>query len=286
MYQTLISTSELFLHLNDPEWAILDCRFTLDDSEKSRNDYEKAHIPGALYAHLNEDLSGAAIPGVTGRHPLPDVGVAAQTFARWGIGSGVQVVAYDDMGGSLAAARAWWIAHWMGHAAAAVLDGGWQKWLREGRPVRGGLETRLARRFEPSPRQELLASTDEVELIRQDPTSRLFDARSGERYCGQNETIDPVGGHIPGAVLAPRSENLNPDGVFLGVDILRDRYQALLGDISPNRAVFYCGSGVTATHNILAMQHAGLGWTRLYVGSWSEWITDPQRPIATGDQPG
>jgi thiosulfate/3-mercaptopyruvate sulfurtransferase len=283
MFQTLISTSELYLHLDDSEWVIVDCRFNLADVTKSRRDYFQAHIQGAQYAHLDEELSGPIIPGVTGRHPLPDVSVLAQTFSRWGIGPGVQVVVYDDAGGALAAARAWWMLHWLGHASAAVLDGGWQKWLKESKPVRSGLEARPARVFSPSPDWGMVSNTADVDNIRRDSTWRLIDARSTGRYHGQNETIDPVAGHIPGAISAHYAENLNSDGVFWRPEVLRERYEVLLGEVPPENTVFYCGSGVTATHNILAMQHAGLGWSRLYVGSWSEWITDPRRPVATGD---
>ena len=281
-YTTLISTTDLALHIADPNWAIVDCRFSLAEPERGRRDYAQAHIPGAVYAHLNEDLSGSVVRGQTGRHPLPAVDVFAQTLSQWGIDSSSQVVAYDDSGGSMAA-RLWWMLHWLGHDAAAVLDGGWPKWLREERAGRSGSETRSPRVFTPRPRPEWVVATDDVMAAWGDARFQLFDARTTDRYRGENETIDPVAGHIPGAQSAPYPGNLDPSGVFLPPEKLRARFEALLGDGSTDRAVFYCGSGVTAAHNILAMAHAGLGEARLYAGSWSEWITDPRRPIAVGE---
>jgi thiosulfate/3-mercaptopyruvate sulfurtransferase len=191
----------------------------------------------------------------------------------------VQVVAYDDAGGALAAVRLWWMLRWLGYEAAAVLDGGWSKWLAEGRPVRGGEESRAPRQFQPHLRPELLVDTAAVEAARQNVTYRVLDARAAERYHGQNETIDPVAGHIPEALSAPYLENLAAEGVFRPRDELRQRYGELLGETPTDRVICYCGSGVTAIHDLLAMLHAGLGEGRLYAGSWSEWITDPDRPI-------
>ena len=277
-YTTLISTAELALHLADPDWAIVDCRFALADPERGRRDYARAHIPGAIYAHLNEDLSGPIVPGVTGRHPLPAIEFAAARFSDWGIDQQVQVVAYDDSGGSIAA-RLWWLLRWLGHEAVAVLDGGWPKWQDEAHPVGDGAALRSARRFVPHPRSDLLVTTAEVESRLYDAGSSYFDARTADRYRGENETIDPIAGHIPGAISAPYPDNLKPDGTFRSDDELLRRFTELLGDTPAEYGAFYCGSGVTAAHNILALKHAGLGDARLYAGSWSEWITDPQRPI-------
>lgn len=279
-YKTLISTNELAAHLDNPEWAIFDCRFSLDRPERGCEDYRAAHIPGAIYAHLDKDLSGPVVAGKTGRHPLPEPAAAAEKFSSWGIGPGVQVVVYDDAGGALAAVRLWWMLRWLGHEAAAVLDGGWNRWIAEGRAVREGVESRPARTFTPAPRPGMLAAVDEVEKLRQDPSYRLFDVRAAERYRGQSETIDPVAGHIPGAISAPYMDNLTPDGLFRPPAELEQHYQRYLGKTPPERAVFYCGSGVTSIHSILAMLHAGLGEARLYAGSWSEWIADPERPVA------
>jgi thiosulfate/3-mercaptopyruvate sulfurtransferase len=272
-YTTLISPAELLPHLNDRKWLVVDCRFSLADPSIRQSHYLLSHIAGAVYAHVNEDLSGPILPGKTGRHPLPTVERAAETFSRLGIRAGVQVVAYDDMGGALGAARLWWMLRWLGHEAVAVLDGGWQRWVKKDRPVKEGLETRPAQNFLARPHPEMIAERAEVEAICFDPAYRLLDARSAERYRGENETIDPVAGHIPGALSAPYANNLTPEGNFCPVGELRARYQAILGGIPAENAIIYCGSGVSAAHDILAMVHAGLNQPRLYPGSWSEWIT-------------
>lgn len=278
-YTTLISTQVLSEHLNDPDWAIVDCRFSLADPAYGRREYLQAHIPGAVYAHLDEDLSAQVVPGKTGRHPLPGPTQAARVFSRLGIGPGIQVVAYDDAGGALAAVRLWWMLRWLGRRAVAVLDGGWQRWLEEGCPVKPGFEPRRRREFTPEPHPEMMVTAEDIEAVRLDPAYRVFDARSADRYRGENEVIDPVAGHIPGAISAPYLDNLAPEGTFRPVEELRAYYEALLADAPAEKAVFYCGSGVTSIHNILAMLHAGLGESRLYAGSWSEWITDPRRPV-------
>ncbi|CAG0937349.1 thiosulfate/3-mercaptopyruvate sulfurtransferase [Thermoflexales bacterium] len=275
---TLITTHELARHLDDPDWAIFDCRFSLADPERGRRDYLHEHIPGAIYAHINAELSGPIIPGVTGRHPLPTRNELVARFSEWGIDQRVQVVVYDDSGGSMAA-RLWWLLRWLGHAAVAVLDGDWRKWKSEGRPIRDGVAIRPSRRFVPQSRSELLITSEEVESRLHADQHKLFDSRTADRYRGENETLDPIAGHIPGAISAPYPDNLNPDGTFRSVEELRARFTALLEDTPADHAAFYCGSGVTAAQNILALKHAGLGDAQLYAGSWSEWITDPHRPI-------
>jgi len=283
-FTTLIDPETLQAHLDDPDWVVVDCRFSLSDPAYGRRAYQDAHIPGAVYAHLDEDLSGPIVPGRTGRHPLPDPDRLAQKLGAWGIDNRTQVVAYDDAGGAFAA-RLWWLLGWLGHDAVAVLDGGWSRWVREGRPVRSGIETRSPRTFVPRIRPERVVSADEVLQHLHDPAWRLLDARAPARYRGEQEPIDPVAGHIPGAVNAPFAENLTPDGTFRPSEQLRQRFEALLGDVPSERVVCYCGSGVTAAHNLLAMAHAGLPGARLYAGSWSEWITDPRRPVARGAAP-
>lgn len=282
IYSTFISTATLEKHLGAADWAVVDCRFSLDDADRGRRDYLQSHIPGAVYAHLNEDLSGPIVPGKTGRHPLPEIETFCQTLGRWGIGPGVQVVVYDDWGGAMAA-RLWWMLRWLGHDAVAVLDGGWPCWHREGRPVKGGNESRPEQEFTPNQRDGLVVDARQVEAIREDPDWLLLDSRSSERYRGENETIDPIAGHIPGAVSAPYANNLDEDEMIQTPEMLRSRFDALLADTPPERAVFYCGSGVSAAQNLLAMAYAGITGSKLYVGSWSEWITDPRRPISMGD---
>jgi len=280
-YTTLVSAAELARYLFDPDWAVVDCRFTLGRPERGWQSYQQAHVPGAVYAHLEADLSGPVVPGKTGRHPLPSVQDVARSFGQWGIGPGVQVVAYDDAGGSIAA-RLWWMLRWLGHNDAAVLDGGWHQWQRMRYPTRGGVESRPPRAFVPRPRPELVVDAADVLASRDDPTVCIVDARAADRYRGENEAIDPVAGHIPGAISGPFAENLGPDGCFRAPAELRARFQTLLGATARNRAIFYCGSGVTAAHNLLALAYVGLGDARLYPGSWSEWIVDPARPIERG----
>lgn len=283
IYRTLISAAELAEHLDDPGWVIVDSRFGLADPGLGRCNYLASHIAGAVFADLNLDLSLPHQPGKTGRHPLPGVEHSAALFSRLGIGTGVQVVAYDDLGGALAAVRTWWMLRWLGHEAVTLLDGGWQAWQQGGYPVRPGEESRPPCLFTPQPRPELIVTSAEVEARRLDPAYRLLDARTPERFRGENETIDPVAGHIPGAISASYGGNLNPDGTFRSPEQLRRRFQRLLDGVPAGNSISYCGSGVTAIHDILAMLHAGLGEGRLYVGSWSEWITNPARPVAVGE---
>jgi len=282
-YTTLISMQELAAHLDDPAWAVVDCRYRAKDPEYGLRAYRQSHVAGAVYAHPDRDLAGPVLPGRTGRHPLPAVEVLAEKLSGWGIDAGVQVAAYDDAGGALAAARLWWLLRWLGHTAVAVLDGGWQAWEREGLPVRAGDEGRVRRDFRPRLRPEMVVDAQAVQRLLCDPDMRLLDARAADRFRGQNETLDPVAGHIPGALSAPYAENLGTDGRFKPPEELRTRYQALLAGQPAERVVLYCGSGVTANHDLLALMHAGLGEARLYAGSWSDWILDPSRPVATGE---
>ncbi|MCB9076138.1 MAG: sulfurtransferase [Anaerolineaceae bacterium] len=277
-YTTLISAEELAEQLFEPGWVVVDCRFVLTDVDRGRQDYQASHIAGAVYAHLDEDLSGPIIPGQTGRHPLPDIDKLARALSGWGIDQKTQVVAYDGGGGGIAA-RLWWLLRWLGHNAVAVLDGGWANWPQFGYPVRSGIEANTAKTFTPRPRPELIFDAEAVEKIRTDPAYRLGDARGADRFRGENETLDPVAGHIPGAISLPFAANLGPDQRFLPVEKLKERFQAALEETPAEHTVFYCGSGVTAAHNVLAMVHAGRGEARLYPGSWSEWITEKKRPV-------
>lgn len=283
-YQTLITPQELYAHLGDENWAIIDVRFTLGDPQRGRNDYLQAHIPGAVYVHLEDEMCAPVIPGKTGRHPLLPAQETADLFNKLGIDEHVQVVAYDDWtpAPGAVAARLWWMLRWLGHRNVAVLDGGWQAWVNANYPSQSGNQRRSPRQFTPQLHLELYASTADTAAALLYPQWKVFDSRTADRYRGENETIDPVAGHIPGAINAPYIENCQPDGRFRPTEELRQRFSALLGETNPSQAIFYCGSGVTAAHNVLALAHAGLGDARLYVGSWSEWITDPERPISTG----
>lgn len=279
---TLVSTRELDAHRLDPDWVIVDCRFDLQQPDWGQQAHAASHIPGAVYAHLDRDLSGAKT-GRNGRHPLPDPAALARTFSAWGIGPRTQVAAYDQANG-VWASRLWWLLRWMGHPAAAVLEGGLARWTAEGRPVRGGEESRARADFAGQPQVGLAASAGEVERVRQQAAARLIDARAPERYRGEVEPLDPVAGHIPGAVNGYHLDNVDADGAFLAPAALRARFQALIGGTAPADVVVYCGSGVSAAHTLLAMEVAGLPGARLYPGSWSEWCADPGRPVARGER--
>jgi len=278
MFTTLVSTAVLASHMDDP--VIVDCRSRLDDERWGEREYQAAHIPGAVYADLNRDLSGSKT-GTNGRHPLPDPRVLAQTFGRLGIAAGAQVIAYDQDNGSWAS-RLWWLLRWMGHDAVAVLDGGFAKWIAEGRPTRSGPEQHAAREFFATPRAEMTVDVAAVASHVGSRDWRLIDARAPERYRGEKEPIDRTPGHIPGAVNHFFGGNLAPDLTFKTPEALRADFAPALGDAPIDRVICYCGSGVTACHNLLAMEHAGIHGAKLYVGSWSEWSADPSRPVEKG----
>jgi thiosulfate/3-mercaptopyruvate sulfurtransferase len=285
-HETLVDVDTLAARLGDPSWRVVDCRFTLADPEAGPREHARATIPGAIHAHLDQDLSAPVIPGVTGRHPRPSRKCFAATLGRWGIDADTQVVAFDDMGGAFAA-RLWWMLRWAGHRAAAVLDGGISAWTALGHPLAPGRPFEgTPTRFELGPSLVASVSAQEVLAVLDDPTVVVLDARAAPRYRGENETTDPIAGHIAGARSAPFIENLGEGGRFRSPAELRARFEERLAGTAPERAITYCGSGVTACHDVLAMAHAGLPPARLYPGSWSEWITDPSRPRAIGDEAG
>jgi thiosulfate/3-mercaptopyruvate sulfurtransferase len=279
-FTTLISTAALALHMDDPAFAIVDCRYQLDDGSWGEREYASAHIPGAVYADLGRDLAGPK-SGTNGRHPLPDPHALAQFFGRLGIASGMQVVAYDQNNGMFAS-RLWWLLRWLGHDAVAVLDGGLGTWMAEGRPTSSGAERREPRAFVGSPRAGMAIDVDAVASRIGSADVRLVDARAPERYRGESEPIDKTPGHIPGAANHFFQWNLDEHGRFQSPEHLRARFKDSLGDTPPRQVVCYCGSGVTACHNLLALEHAGLKGARLYAGSWSEWSSDPSRPVEKG----
>ncbi|MEZ4701985.1 MAG: sulfurtransferase [Rhodothermales bacterium] len=278
-FTTLVSADTLKTHLHDPSWVVVDCRFSLDDTERGRRAYAEGHVSGAYYAHLDEVLSGPILPGKTGRHPLPDPEEFARAVAGWGVTDHTQVVVYDDAGGGVAS-RLWWLLRWIGHERVALLDGGWNAWQQAGGSV--DTATPPAREGAVTVRLDagLVAEAEEVASRREAGDFVLLDARAYERFAGRVEPIDPVAGHIPGARSLPFGGNLDIDGRFLPPERLKARFAPLFEGVEESDVVCYCGSGVTAAHNLLAMAHAGYPGARLYPGSWSEWITDPDRPVA------
>jgi thiosulfate/3-mercaptopyruvate sulfurtransferase len=281
-YATLVSTQELFEHLSDPNWVVFDCRHDLKRPEVGPREYAKSHVPGARFLHVDEDLS-APLTGKNGRHPLPDPEEFARKLGAAGVDRAKQVVAYDAHGGSYAA-RLWWMLRWLGHDAVAVLDGGWGKWLREERPETDAVPMPEPARFAPARRAPAVDTAFVLAHLR-DPSLLVVDARSAERYSGATEPLDPVAGHIPGSINLPFQDNLAAGGVFKSAGALRALWEPLLHGLAPANVVHSCGSGVSACHNLLAMEIAGLSGSRLYAGSWSEWCADPTRPIATGANP-
>jgi thiosulfate/3-mercaptopyruvate sulfurtransferase len=276
-YTTLIDTATLAQHLPDDNWRFVDCRFDLANPAIGAQQFAQGHIPGAVYAHLDDDLSakhGGAVSG--GRHPLPKRERVRARLAQMGIGNETQVVAYDAAGGMFAA-RLWWMLRWIGHDAVAVLDGGWPAWQEGGHPT--GTQASSPDAAVLSMRPALAQWIDVATVLGNiESTARvLIDARAPDRFDGSNETMDPVGGHIPGAVNRFFRTNLDADGRFKPASVLREAFVVLS---QGHPVIHQCGSGVTACHNLLAMQHAGLPAGALYAGSWSEWVSDPLRPVA------
>lgn len=275
----VISSQELAARLAEPTLRLVDCRASLQDVAAGRTAYAKGHLPGASFADLLDDLSGPIVPGQTGRHPLPLLETFTGKVRAWGIGATSRVVVYDDAAGAFAA-RLWWLLRWLGHDRVAVLDGGFPAWVAQGLPVTDEITPLAPGDFTPRPRVELLVAAKELETP-QSLSRKLFDARAPERFRGDVEPIDPVAGHIPGAVNLPFADNLK-DARFRSPAELRERFARALDGTAPEAAIVYCGSGVTACHDVLAFAHAGLALPRLYAGSWSEWIADPTRPTAKG----
>jgi thiosulfate/3-mercaptopyruvate sulfurtransferase len=279
----LIDAPSLALHLGDPRWVIVDCRFTLTEPAAGRAAYSRAHIPGARYADLDRDLSRA--PSATdGRHPLPTRDVFAARLGSWGIDNDSTVVAYDEGSGAVAA-RLWWMLGWLGHERRLVLDGGFASWEAAHLPVGAAAPPREPVHFVPRVvAEDAVVSASEIPGVLA-AGGLLVDARGATRYRGEQEPIDPVAGHVPGAVNRPFSDNVTAAGTFKAAAELEHELAALLGGRDPNTVVAMCGSGVTACHLLLAMAVAGLDGGRLYAGSWSEWIRDPSRPIRRGAAP-
>lgn len=283
MTNTALIDADALAALPAGKTLIVDCRFDLADPGKDERDFLTAHIPGAVHASLDRDLSDLSKPGL-GRHPLPDAQVFSHTLSRWGWGPEQRIVAYDDNGGALAAARLWWMLRIAG-IAASVLDGGWRAWCEAALPVEQGAEkeraaTRVEVRFDPAQ----VVHCDELERLRAQPATLLLDARAAPRYRGEVEPLDAKAGHVPGARNRPFSENLDASGRFKPPANLRAEFAPLLAKRASRDVIHMCGSGVTAAHNLLAMEVAGLPGSRLFAPSWSGWSGDPSRSVATGDE--
>ena len=278
--RTLIQAEELASLLGDARLRIFDCRFDLARPAYGRTAYLDEHLPGALFADLNTDLA-RPVTATSGRHPLPSPAEFEARLRAWGVNADSRVVAYDDNNGAYAA-RLWWMLRWVGHDDVAVLDGGMRRWLQLGLPLTDDVPVPAPGNFLARPRPAMAVSADDVLAASTDPATRMLDARAPERYRGEVEPIDKVAGHIPGARNHPFGMSLDPQGRFLAPAVLRDALRTSLDGAGAERAIVYCGSGVTACHVLLALEHAGLGGARLYPGSWSQWSSDPARPVRTG----
>lgn len=282
-FTTLVSVDQLESGLKLPHWVVIDCRFSLADTSQGETHFQQSRIPGAQYAHLDKHLSSPIVKGVTGRHPLPDADTLEAQFKHWGINNDSQIVAYDDKSGATAS-RLWWLSRWLGHEACAVLDGGFHAWTQAGL----ALDTDNASKISADSRSgQFQRSTSLTTVIEKhqvlDPSLCLLDAREAKRYRGEHEPIDAVAGHIPGALNAPFMENVKADGTFLSVGELQQRFDPILARSENKQLVHYCGSGVTAAHNMLAMAHAQRDPGAMYAGSFSEWTSadDEQFPVAS-----
>lgn len=275
-YSTIVSCEVLAGHLNDPDWRVFDCRHQLSDVSYGEKVYAEGHVPGAFFMHLDRDLS-SPMNGLNGRHPLPDPQLLAGKLGAAGVSSDTQVVVYDDAGG-MVAGRLWWLLRWLGHDRVALLDGGINQWVKEARPL--SVESaQSARAVFGMAQRDWIVSTDEVLANIESNAFCVIDARAPDRFRGENETLDPIGGHIPGARNRFFRDNLDADGLFRPAAELRSEFLSLFAAVEPENTVMQCGSGVSACHNLLAMEIAGLHGARLYAGSWSEWCSDPDRPV-------
>jgi thiosulfate/3-mercaptopyruvate sulfurtransferase len=276
-FTDFISVDEAYLNLDNPDYIFIDCSFLLTDKNWGYEKYAKGHIPGAVYVDLEKDLSGKIIPGVTGRHPLPQKNDLIHLFSSLGINQNKQVVAYDAVSGYMAAARLWWLLKWAGHDAVAVLNGGKKYWISKNLPISDQITLPSQVAFTANFQDRYLASSNEMLELSEMHSGCLIDSRTHDRYLGQNETIDPVAGHIPTAISKPFNINIGGDGLIERKLKLRDFFNE---PALKKNVVFYCGSGVTAAFNILLYVYAGYSFPKLYAGSWSEWITDVNRPIS------
>ena len=277
-FSTVISCEDLAAHLNDPDWRIFDCRHQLSDLAYGEKAYAKGHLPGAFFMHLDRDLA-SPMTGGNGRHPLPDIALLSSKLGAAGVTSKTQVVVYDDAGGMIAG-RLWWLLRWLGHDKVALLDGAMGQWINDGRPLSTEPASSAPAVFAVNQR-DWVVTADAVLTNFAKGEFCLVDARAPDRFRGENETLDPVGGHIPGARIRFFRDNLAADGRFKPAAELRKEWLEILAGVPSESSVMYCGSGVSACHNLLALSLAGLDGARLYAGSWSEWCSDPGRPVQT-----
>ena len=283
MSDVLVSCSELASRLADPDWIILDCQHDLMNHALGRESYARGHIPGAQFVDMEADMAGAKT-GRNGRHPLPTPEAMIAAFSRLGVSAGKRVVAYDNSQNTYAG-RVWWSLRYLGHGNVAVLDGGLGKWVAEGRRVTAEVPAPRPATFTGRPDEAMKVDVAAIVANLGRPGMTVIDARTAERYAGQQEPIDPVAGHIPGAKLRFWKDNINADGTYKPASELRAAFTALAGGAPASEIVHQCGSGVSACHNLIAMEIAGLTGSRLYPGSWSEWCADPARPVARSMTP-
>ena len=279
-YQTIISAEELYKNINNRDWYIFDCRFSLSNPTEGETKFNQAHLPTAQFVNMDKDLASAITPK-TGRHPLPDPEVFIQKLQSWGVSNSSQVICYDDLSGAFAA-RMWWLLKWLGHDDVAVLDGGIDKWNERDLPLETDVHTRTEGTFSGQASHNMWVKVDYVQQQLTLSKINLIDARTKERFTADDSKTDPVPGHVPGAMSYPFSENLSKQGVFLSKSELSERFVNLYAD-EQKEVISMCGSGITACHNLLAMRVAGLPMARLYAGSWSEWIKEKSRPVAIGE---
>ena len=278
-YQTIVSADVLLQNLDNPNWVILDCRDSLMDKEWGYKSYLEGHIPSASYCYLYDDFSSPITP-TTGRHPLPKIEKLAKKLGNWGIEKKTQVVVYDDMSGAFAG-RMWWQLRALGHQNIAVLDGGLKYWIANNKPITTEIVEPVRKDIAVDFHPEQLITVNQVSKNLDEKNFSLLDARAAPRYRGEVEPIDPIAGHVPNALNRDLTMNLDEQGLFLSAEELKQQFQPIVEQASNQQVVHMCGSGVTACHNMLAMEIAGLSGSKLYLGSWSEWITDPSHPIAT-----
>jgi thiosulfate/3-mercaptopyruvate sulfurtransferase len=283
LIEPLISATDLAGHIGDPDWVVVDCRFNLTNTDAGRAAYAEGHIPGAVYADLDQDLAGPVEPdGTGGRHPLPAADTLGQTARDWGVNPDSVLVAYDDAGGALAA-RLWWLMRWAGHPRVAVLDGGFSRWIADRLPLETHLPRPAAGTWQAVEANLPTLTANDVAGQLATGALALLDARAEDRFAGRVEPLDTRAGHIPGARNVPFTVNLGADKCFRSPPELQAYYRAVIGDRPMEEVAGMCGSGVTACHTLLALERAGLPGAALYVGSWSDWISDPSRPVATDD---